>query len=57
MNEEFDFHTPPRRPATLADIQAWMMEGANEAEIAGAAGISKRLARQLMARAAAELPV
>jgi DNA-binding CsgD family transcriptional regulator len=57
MTEEFDFHTPPRRPATLADIQAWMMEGANEAEIAGAAGISKRLARQLMARAAAELPV
>ena len=57
MNDEFDFQTPPRRPATLADIQAWMMEGANEAEIAGAAGISKRLARQLMARAAAELPV
>lgn len=57
MTDEYDWHAGPTRPATLADIQAWMMEGANEVEIAGAAGISRKLARKLMERAAAELPV
>jgi DNA-binding CsgD family transcriptional regulator len=57
MTDEYDWHAGPTRPATLADIQAWMMEGANEVEIAGAAGISRKLARKLIERAAAELPV
>jgi hypothetical protein len=55
MTDEYDWHAGPTRPATLADIQAWMMEGANEVEIAGAAGISRKLARKLIERASEEV--